>query len=242
MTGTPLGGVADYSPTSLETLLGCPLRWVLRHRAGLGSGWAVSIPSGPRLNGQLGHRLIEELHLAGALKDPKLTEDAAGPILERLLQEEAAVLLRPGMTFELFQLRTQLVTAATRLAEVIQQNRLTVAGVEVKTSADWAGRKLEGRMDLLLADGEDHDVILDLKWGSKVYQDKLAAGLALQLAVYAGARRIERGAARLPTAAYFSLTRGELLHRAGAVRGRAHHQRSQARGHLDEDRTHRHAR
>ena len=208
---TLLGGAADYSPTSLETLLGCPLRWVLRHRAGLGSGWAISIPSGPRLNGQLGHRLIEELHIAGALKDPKLTADAAGPLLERLLQEEAAVLLRPGMTFELFQLRTQLVTAATRLAELIQQNHLTVAGVEVKASAAWAGRKLEGRMDLLLADADNHDVILDLKWGGKGYQDKLASGLALQLAVYAGARQIESGAEKLPIAAYFSLTRGELL-------------------------------
>jgi hypothetical protein len=128
-----------------------------------------------------------------------------------LLQEEAAVLLRPGMTFELFQLRTQLLMAATRLAELIQQNRLTVAGVEVKASAEWAGRKLEGRMDLLLADAQDRDVILDLKWGSKGYQDKLAGGLALQLAVYAGARQIERRAEKLPIAAYFSLTRGELL-------------------------------
>jgi RecB family exonuclease len=211
LAGAPLGGPTNYSPTSLEALLGCPLRWVFRHRAGLGSGWAVSIPSGPRLNGQLGHRLIEELHLMGALQEAELTADAAKPLLERLLQEEAAVLLRPGMTFELSQLRTQLVTAATRLAELIRESQLKVVGVEVKASASWAGRSLEGRMDLLLADAEGHDVILDLKWGRRGYQDKLARGLALQLAVYAGARQIERGVANLPTAAYFSLTRGELL-------------------------------
>jgi hypothetical protein len=200
-----------YTATSVEDLLGCPLRWLLRNRAGLGGGWAVSIPGGPLLNGRLGHRLIEELHLLGAAGDPEKAEAVVGPVLERLLLEEAAVLLRPGMTFELSQLRLQLTVAVARLAELLAENGLSVIGVETQASADWGGRKLEGRLDLLLADRQGHEVVFDLKWGRSSYQKKLEAGLALQLAVYAGARQIERAAAALPVAAYFALSKGQLL-------------------------------
>lgn len=204
-------GASHYSATSLEDLVGCPLRWVLRHRAGLSGSRSAAIPRGPLLNGRLGHRLVEELYLAGALGEPATASGMARELLERLVEEEAAVLLRPGMTFELSQLREQLVRAIERLTELLARARLSVAGVEQAASADFRGRKLEGRLDLLLSDAEGRDVVLDLKWGRKTYRDKLEQGLAVQLAVYTTARRLERGAATLPAAGYFSLSRGELL-------------------------------
>jgi ATP-dependent helicase/nuclease subunit B len=207
-----LVGVPDrYTATSVEDLLGCPLRWLFRNRAGLGGRWAVSIPSGPLLNGRLGHRLIEELHVLNAVGDPERAGAAFTQVLERLLLEEAAVLLRPGMTFELSQLRQQLGAAVLRLADLLAQNGLAVIGVESEASADWGGRKLEGRIDLLLADREGREVVFDLKWGRSSYLKKLEAGLALQLAVYAGARQIERAATALPAGAYFALSKGQLL-------------------------------
>ena len=51
--------------------------------------------------------------------------------MERLLREEAAVLLRPGMTFELAQLREQIARAVTRLAESLIESKLTVVDVEL---------------------------------------------------------------------------------------------------------------
>jgi ATP-dependent helicase/nuclease subunit B len=206
-----LAGLDHHSPTSLEDLLSCPLHWVLRYRAGLGSGKAIAIPTGALLNGTLGHRLVEGLHDAGAFADARTTESRARELLERLLREEAAVLLRPGMTFELTQLREQLLSSVSALVELLERNRLLLVGVEVQSSAPWGGRRLEGRLDLLLNDAAGNEIVLDLKWGRASYREKLENGLALQLAVYSGMRQIERGAAALPAAAYFSLSRGELL-------------------------------
>jgi ATP-dependent helicase/nuclease subunit B len=200
---------ASYSATSLERIVSCPLSWVFAHRAGLRASWALEIASGPLLNGRLGHRLIEELHTAGSFRDGATDEVAR--VLERLIDEEGAVLRRPGMTFELAQLRQQLVDAVQRLARLLDESGLSIAEVESSTSVDWGGRRLEGRLDLLLHDAEGNEVVLDLKWGRKTYVDKLKAGLALQLAAYSAARKIQGGKATLPHAAYFSLSGGSLL-------------------------------
>jgi len=206
-----LGDITQYSATSLEELLGCPLTWVFRHRAGLGGSWALSIASGPLLNGRLGHRLIEVLHLAGAFTSQSSRSEIISEALERLIDEEAAVLRRPGMTFELSQLRQQLIAGIERLADLLHASGLSIAEVESKATADWGGRTLEGRLDLLLSDAANREIVLDVKWGRSSYQKKLQKGLALQLATYSAARQMDRGHATLPPVAYFALSRGELL-------------------------------
>jgi hypothetical protein len=184
---------------------------VFKYPAGLGGGALASLASGPLLFGKLGHRLAEELHHAGALADPGLLGEVVSTSLDRLLREEAAVLLLPGMTFELAQLRDQLARAITRLAEVMAESKLTVVDVEVKTDSPWRGGALTGRIDMLLRDEMGRDVILDLKWGGKRYRELLEQGLATQLAVYAATHMTMTSAAMMPVAAYFSLSRGELL-------------------------------
>jgi RecB family exonuclease len=206
-----LGSIDQYSATSLEELIGCPLHWVLKQRAGLRNAWTFALPTGPRLNGTLGHRLIEELHLAGALARPDEAASVVASVLERLLVEEGAVLLRPGMTFELTQLRRQLLAGVARLTALLNESALSVVGVEVKSSVEWDGRTLDGRLDLLLADAEGREVVLDLKWGRSSYTKKLEQGLALQLAVYAGARQLDRASSKLPAAAFFALNCGQVL-------------------------------
>ena len=206
-----LGPAERYSATGLEELLGCPLRWVLKHRAGLKSARSLALPSGPLLNGRLGHRLVEELHNAGVLTSRVQAARAVEALLERLLLEEAAVLLRPGMTFELTQLRRQLVAAVERLAALLEESGLSVTGVEVESSVEWEGRKLDGRVDLLLEDREGREIVLDLKWGRSSYSKKLEQGLALQLAAYAGARQLDRADSKLPAAAFFALNCGQVL-------------------------------
>jgi ATP-dependent helicase/nuclease subunit B len=204
-----LGNMTSYSATSLEDLLGCPLTWVLKHRAGLRSAWALGIASGPLLNGRLGHRLIEELHRSNTFA----TQPGVGiaDVLERLINEEAAVLRRPGMTFELSQLRHQMIEGVERLATVLAESGLSIAEVEIKTTAELAGRSIEGRLDVLLVNSEGKEVVLDLKWGRNTYEKRLRAGLALQLATYAATRQVERGHDALPAVAYFALSRGTIL-------------------------------
>jgi ATP-dependent helicase/nuclease subunit B len=210
LDGAKLGPSVRHSASSLDALVGCPLRWVLTYRAGLREGSIASIRDGPLLNGTLGHRLVESLHGAGALRRPADLSTHIDVHLGRLLREEAAVLLRPGMTFELAQLRKQLAASVTGLAELLGASKLTVVEVESRVVVSWRGGELEGRLDLLLQDAKGREVVLDLKWGRKRYRDLLAAGQAIQLAVYAAARRMATQGEAMPSAAYFSLSRGDV--------------------------------
>jgi hypothetical protein len=206
-----LGAAVRHSATSLDALVGCPLQWVFKYPAGIRPGALDSIAGGPQLCGKLGHRLVEELHGAGVLANAGALGGLVASILDRLLREEAAVFLLPGATFELAQLRDQLARAVTSLAEMLAESKLTVVGVEVVVEAPWRAGTLGGRLDLLLRDEADRDVVLDLKWGLSRYRDLLQSGGATQLAVYAAARMRETDAREMPAAAYFSLKRGQLL-------------------------------
>jgi ATP-dependent helicase/nuclease subunit B len=200
-----------HSASSLESLVGCPLKWVLRYQAGLYRGSVGALASGPMLNGRLGHRLVEELHRGGALRDPCMSRAAAATQFDRLVREEAAVLLRAGQASELSQLKRQLCHAVDALANLLATSKLEVVGVEVQTAAAWRNGQLEGCIDLLLKDCSGREVVLDLKWGSSRYRQLLAGGAALQLAIYVALRRLVSGAAQLPLAGYFSLGNGRLI-------------------------------
>jgi RecB family exonuclease len=217
LDATHLGASARHSASSLDALVGCPLQWVLKYPGELHAGALDSIASGPLLYGKLGHRLVEELHQAGALANPPELGNAIAARIDRLLREEGSVLLRPGMTFELAQFREQLAKAIARLVEVLVESKLTVVDVEVAVDVPWRMGTLRGRLDLLLRDQAGRDVVLDLKWGAKRYRDLLENGLATQLAVYAAARKAATGAFEMPAAAYFSLKQGAILATAGAT-------------------------
>jgi RecB family exonuclease len=206
-----LTAAASHSASSLDALVGCPLRWVLSYGAGMRGGSSAAIPSGPLLAGQLGHRVVEELHAVGALGDRAATVREIGAILERLVREEAAVLLRPGRSFDRVQLERQIHRAAVSLSELLAKAKLEVVGVEVRSEAKWRTGLLGGRIDVLLRTEDGGEVILDMKWGKSAYRDLLAAGMATQLAVYSAARCIQTGAKDLPPAAYFSLQSGDLV-------------------------------
>ena len=207
-----LAGASRSSASSLEALLGCPLRWVLSYRAGLRAGALFSLPGSVLLYGKLGHRLVEELHADGDLGRPLVVlARRAEERLDALLPLEGAPLLRPGMSFELLQLRRQLVGAVVGLAALVARGRFSIVAVEEAVECAWRGGTLAGFMDLLLRDASGGEAVIDLKWGRGRYRDLLAGGLALQLATYAFARRSASGAAALPRAGYFSLSRGRLL-------------------------------
>jgi len=207
----PSGAVArstSYSATLIDEVLGCPLRSVLARSARLRAGSLGSIPRGDLLYGKLAHRLVEELHLAGAITAPA---DAFGALFDRLVREEASVLTRPGMTFELVQLRAQLERSALRLAELLTKERLSVIGVESHLSVAFRGGTLDGDLDLLVVDERGDEYVFDLKWGSTAHLARLKQGRAIQLAVYVHARHESTGAARVPHGAYFSLKQGRVL-------------------------------
>jgi hypothetical protein len=128
-----------------------------------------------------------------------------------LLESEAAVLLVSGKSDERHQLRSELVEAAVGLAALVREAGLEIVGVEVPVDAQLDGRPLRGNIDLLLRGPSGEELVLDLKYGSASYADKLEQGHAIQLAVYAEARRQQAGVEHLPPAGYFSLKSQRLI-------------------------------
>ncbi len=203
--------IERFSPASLEALLGCPLQWVLRYRAGANSG-GHALPPLHQLRGTLGHRLVELLHGSGAFQSSEVELRAqADAQLDVLFKLEGAVLLRPGMGFERAQLKRQLVEAALELRTLLHGAGLSIVAVERDVEVDWQAGILGGRLDLLVATADGQHAIIDVKAGMATYRDLLRTGTALQLAAYAFAHAASDGEGRWPEAAYFSLKQGKLF-------------------------------
>jgi RecB family exonuclease len=204
----PFGHV---SATSLNALLGCPLQWVLRYRAGIRTG-GHALPPLFLLNGTLGHRLVEKLHAQGAFDlDGAELERRANAELDELIVREGAVLLRSGMGFERSQLRSQLVRSMLELSRLLRAAGLRIIAVEKPIDVAWRDTKLVGQIDLLVSTADGVQAIIDVKWGSSSYRKLLSSGRALQLAAYAFAYSTERGDRQAPDAAYFSLKKSRML-------------------------------
>lgn len=197
--------------TSLEKLASCPLAWVLDQRAKLRSGAIAKVASGPLLNGNLSHRLVEELHKAGAFDlDLPTFILRATALLDGLLETEGATLLLRGAANERAQLKSQILRAMRELHRYLEAAGFRIAGVEEQVQVVWTSGNLEGRLDLRLVDRSGAPAVLDLKWGASTYRTLLEEGRAVQLAAYARAVAGDR-ANRLPPAGYFAISAGKPL-------------------------------
>lgn len=202
------------SVSALEAIATCPLAWVFEHRAVLRSGAISKVAEGNLLNGILGHRLVEELHVEGAFELPEAAfVERVAAVLDRLLCTEAATLLLPGASIERLQLERQIRQAMRELHRYLARTERRIASVEESVTTDSAAGALNGRLDLRLEDRRgrsDRTAILDLKWGTKRYREALVKGRAVQLAVYSRAVARASGCPP-PPAAYFSLASGQVL-------------------------------
>ncbi|HEX2734534.1 MAG TPA: PD-(D/E)XK nuclease family protein [Polyangiaceae bacterium] len=200
--------VHSASANSLTALLGCPLQWTLANWAGLASV-RLALPAMHLLNGNLGHRLIEELHSQGAFSEPaERFRHLAIRQMESLLSLEGAVLLRAGKAYERDQLQAQLVDAACALQRTLFENELELLDAEKPFAVPWRAGELRGRWDLVARSNKGQLVIIDLKWGDRKYRDKLRAANDLQLPAYTHALRLEHADV---SAVYFSLSSRKLF-------------------------------
>src|SRR5262249_55566365 len=149
--GGHAGPFAHVSATSLNALLGCPLQWVLRYRAGIRTG-GHALPPLFLLNGTLGHRLVEKLHAEGAFDlDNAELESRANAEFDELIVREGAVFLRSGMGFERSQLRSQLVRSMLELSRLLRAAGLRILAVEKPIDVSWRDTKLVGQIDLVVS-------------------------------------------------------------------------------------------
>jgi RecB family exonuclease len=200
--------IGPASAASISSMLGCPLQWTLSTWAGLDSE-GTELPATHLLSGTLGHRLIEELHVAGAFEHAEVKFKARAELLvDGLIAREGAVLLRPGKAHERDQLRKQLVDAACALRRTLADNALQLVGAEQAFETPWRATTLRGRWDLLVRDQSGRHIVIDLKWGDTKYRTKLRKADDVQLPAYEHALRSEHAEA---AAVYFSLASRKLF-------------------------------
>ncbi len=205
-------GSVGASATALQALASCPLSWVLEHLAKLRFGSITKVAEGPLLNGNLSHRLVEELFREGAFNEgePAFAERTRKAI-ELLVRTEAATLLLPGAVFERSQLTKQVAIAMRELFRYFARAKLRIKAVEAPVVLNASVGSPHGRLDLLLEDDAGNEAILDLKWGQSTYKKQLEGGNAIQLALYSRAVGAQSTPPTSPPAGYYALSAARVL-------------------------------
>ncbi|AWN35087.1 PD-(D/E)XK nuclease family protein [Methylobacterium radiodurans] len=204
------------SATSLEDLLTCQLRWVLRHVAGLKAAGGREIPKPERLFGNLAHAVAQAAFRPGEIPDAEVVRTRAVTALDDLLPRIAAPLLLPGYARELAFARQRVPDALASLSAILARGRFAVDGLEVEHEHDFGVVKVASRIDLVVRGPDGERAIVDLKWtenGANAHHAKLADGRAIQLATYS---RLVEPAGTGAAAGYFLLRQRRLLAEAGS--------------------------
>jgi len=201
------------SASSLESLLGCTLRWGLNYRAKLRPGAIGELPAGNLLFGSLAHTLIEDFLIEHreSLPEPADARVMLEKRFDATVEGGAATLLQPDQAETLQRVRYQIARAGEVLVRAIRGGGFRVEGCEVEVSdARFADTGFAGFIDLLLSHPQHGEVVVDLKWGGWTFREKqLKDGHALQLALYANA--VRKNGRALPPTAFFVLSEARFL-------------------------------
>lgn len=232
-----IGRPTRLSYTSMNDLLGCPMKWALQNRAHIQPSGAASIPEINTMLGTLCHRIVELLYTESEGRvEPSRAEQRSVELFDSLVESMAARLLLSGREIERRRTRTMVGRAVRSLAEALDHLDLAVESTEEFLEVDTGDATLRGPADLIARDRRGRAFIIDMKWsGSARYKrEEIKCGEALQLAVYSwmlkrktaeapgdahtqtatdaqNATDAQTGANALSGSAYFMLAQGELL-------------------------------
>ena len=174
------GAVVPVSPSDVERIVRCPLRWVLERHGGSDAGALAAV------TGSLVHALVqaeasgaEPAELEGALDAAWARLDAGAPWFARreLLRVRAMLAAFQGWVRSSRE-------EGLRLVDVERAVELDLPpedGVEVGDAGPWL--RLKGRVDRLEADAQGRPVVVDVKTGKTAVSARAAAEHP-QLAVY----------------------------------------------------------
>jgi RecB family exonuclease len=203
------------SYSSLDTFIKYPYQWVLKYKARLEEGTLAELPAGNQLKGSLVHRLIEEFFAENAewykLHDKQIRQWLNAKI-SLLLEQEGAVLLGIGRTREREAFCQMADRALPALIGALKEAKVKNVAVESSQSGKFAGGKLTGYIDMLLADEGGREIVLDVKWGGYKYRmADLKNNTHLQLAVYAHLRKQAAKSPEWPPQAYYVIEDAQIL-------------------------------
>jgi len=205
------------SPSSVESLLGCGLKWVLHYVGGLSAGTGGELPEAneTRVLGTVAHAVLEHVFAQG-LPGPDAAEAAARERFDAEAPRLAASLFQRGASAERARARSITARAARELSRLLREGGWSVGAVEQTLEGEALGGGFRGTPDLVVEQGRRRGVI-DFKWSGQAYRRALIEnGGAMQLAAYA--RLLKGGVA--PDAGYFVLETQRLLSTSEALSGR----------------------
>lgn len=205
-------GTESY--TSLSCLINYPLDYVLRYLLHWEGYGVESMPDLNTVKGTVSHRYIECLlndsgkDIAKAMAIHKAEYDKR---IEECIREKGAIMYMDENRLETSAFRASLKLAVDSLLMFIQDNKLTVEGMErpIRTTLPVIGT-FTGSIDLLLKDSEGNNVVVDMKWSEgKTYKTRLETGNILQLALYKKA--LETEGRTISALGYFVLPQRKFL-------------------------------
>jgi ATP-dependent helicase/nuclease subunit B len=207
---------ASFSATSMQTQLGCPLKWFLQYGADIRPSPIVSIPEDNRLKGLFAHDLLAQVFGGGG---PLPSADEACRQVEqsfdRLLARNAAPLAQPRKIQEKDRLLDTLLSSTKALVQALERGEYHVKAMETQVLGEVRGKPLKGSIDCLI-DGPAGEAVVDFKLGgADGFKQMLEEGTAVQLATYAHARETMTGNA-VHGVAYLILERARLLTPTGS--------------------------
>ncbi len=208
-----IGGRESESATSLESLLGCPMRWVLQYRAGLRKTGLLDMAEGNRLKGNVAHEVLARFLARPRPDDEAGIRSAVEKILDAVLPEIGSPLLLPGRRLDQEDVRRNTISSAVVLSRILGQCGLSVAATERRLECSLDNQTdLVGVVDVELTDERGDPAIVELKWSSRdrYRREEIVQGRPVQLAVYARlVKRDDRDA--FPPSAYFMIKQRRLL-------------------------------
>ena len=201
----PVTLTGEASPSSIEHLIGCSLSWFLERVGRVRAGVASPLSSpGPLLFGNLAHHVLARVFADGRVSEESAIR-AATEVFESEIKTFSEALLLPDHQAERAEVKLAIVATAREIALILDRTGAEVRGVELPLTGMLGRVSTRGRADMLLT---SPDIVIDFKWGTSKYRDRLEAGTALQLAAYA---ELARSTSSLPGVAYLSLRTQALL-------------------------------
>ncbi|HSE84645.1 MAG TPA: PD-(D/E)XK nuclease family protein [Candidatus Binatia bacterium] len=199
------------SPTALEALLGCPLKWTLQYKARVRESLPF-MPERELLYGTLAHQIVGAYltnFIGQELPQPAVAREAVIRLFDEQVEAEAAILIKPGMDRERTYVRQTIGKAAAVLVELLDRGGYRIDSIEEEHAGSFLLGQLQGRTDLIVRRFKDgKKAVIDLKWsGDKRKIQALREGTALQLAAYAYFLRTKDV---WPSTAYFLFPNAQL--------------------------------
>ena len=208
-----VGARETESATSIESLLGCPMRWVLQYRAGLRKTGLLDMAEGNQLKGSVAHEVLARFLSGPRPDDEAVIRSTVKTILDAVLPEIASPLLLPGRRLDLDDLDRNTIESAVALSRILKQYGLSVAATERKLECSLdGGTDLAGTVDVELIDERGAPAVVELKWSNRdrYRRDEIVEGRPVQLAAYAFLVKGDGGNAFAP-AAYFMIKQRRML-------------------------------